>query len=266
MKDKSEFKFGSGENDEQFNFRVAENWKVLKEFIDKNFDKKATFIERMKSTVKYTKQSKLAGGEQPATGEMRHNARKLFVMDARAILQDVCGKNYEQFTNLEDAYNSGQAYDFNSYISYNLPSENQVVKGDTGLSAVTIKLASGKKTKSGNRDEMYIRFAASEELILDEDTKDVQVVEWFNSIDEIFVEYDEAQEIGYDVNIWSISEQGSRLFTPEDRIIDIDDFDELSDLQKRLDYDKKEINDLELLYKKLADMQIVPFEVMHIGK
>jgi len=258
--------FGEYENDKAFNLRVNQNWGILKELIATNFDKKNLFVKRVVFRLigKHPQQAK---NENSAIEQarLRQDFRTLFIMDAKAILENVCRRNFAEYLNLEKAYHNQEAHIFKSYLNYHLPEEGMAPMGDTEMSAITIKL--GAKTDSQEAgDEMFIRFPAPEKLILDDDTEEEEVRRWFDSINEIFVEYDHITDLDFEVDVRSISKEGSRSLNPEDIMVNVDDFDQLTDEKARQFSEKLELGKLETLYKKLATMQIVPFDTTEIRK
>jgi hypothetical protein len=128
------------------------------------------------------------------------------------------------------------------------------------MGAITIRIKAPDE-KSDTVNEMEIRFATPEGLILDDSTTDEEVHAWVDSIDEIYIVTTEIANSESTLSIYRISTEGSMLWPAQ--AIEKEDFDDLADQDKRHRADVNEaekLSDLYIKFKKLKKY-LVPFDI-----
>lgn len=255
---------GNGEeNANEYNSRVGENFGVLKSLLRRYFDQKLRFEKRVAFGLIGKKEQVKKLKLQRELAEIKQNTRELFLLDSKNILNDVCKKNFNEYMNLNLAYSLAQPYTFSHYIQYSLPSEGVVMAGAESLSAITIRLVEPKGSEDAG-DEMHIRFATSDELILDDATGEEDVEDWYESIDEVYVEYDKKTDIGFKTEVFALSGKTFRSFPGVDFFTD-EDYETLKDTDKLQTIGEKEADRLKELYQKLGTMKISPYKTTNVG-
>lgn len=249
------FKTGQKESDSLFNERVADNSIKLEQLTNEHFKRRRIFEKRIFFRFVGKKSKKDDYDKQKQSAEIRQDTRELFLMDAKSTLDGVCRRNFTEFWDLEEAQKNNQPYEFKHYIQYSLKEEEMAQEGFEYRSTVGYKLAALADSKNFG-DEMYIRFVVPEELILDDDTPEEEVEQWFDGIKDVYVEYDKKTKKGTQTEIFRISKDGLQSY-PIDLDTD-DDFMLLTDQEARKKAELAEIEKLKYFYKMLGEMELVP--------
>jgi hypothetical protein len=261
MVENNEFKTGKREeSDDSFNERIADNLDLLEKFIEINFRKRRRFEKRIFFRYLKKENKRKENDSQIQNAELRHDFRTLFVYDSKRTLDSVCRKNFNEFLNLEEAYMAGEPYDFKHFIQYSLKEEEFAQEGFEYRSAVGYRLKARAGSDNEN-DEMHVRFIIPEGLILDESTPEEEVQDWFEDIKEVYIEYDRKTDLGFQAEIYRVSQEGLQKYPIIDQV---ENLNILTDYQKIQSAEKVEIDKLRFLYSMLADMELVPINSTHI--
>jgi len=257
MKERYDFSGEEQEGGDRPEVRIVDSLNVLKRLLNKYFDEEKRFQKRIVDHISSEK--------GPTTPEIRQETRELFLAKAKELLSKVCMMNYDEFEELESAYLAGQPFVFNSYIQYDLPSAGKAKAGDVDLSAVTFRVVATKAANNSG-DEMRIRFATREDIILDNDTSEREVQDWFDNIQEVIVEYDRKTALGFEPEIYAISGEGFMSF-PGRFGFTAQDYRDLANLDKRQQIDEQEAQKLQELYDILTDpnMELTPLTTTPIS-
>lgn len=217
----------SGEEDTEFNLRVKVNDEILRSVI---------------GALKTLSQEEIS--------IIRLNSALQFLVDSRLTLQDVCNKNIKEFERLLE---SEEDNIFHNYIEYTPEGDNLVIEGKTQKQGVGYRMVG----KYG--EEMIIRFAIPEGLILDEDYSESEIMSWLESIKEVNVEHRQRRLFGYRSKLYRISQDGlQRVDEMKDEYSD-KDLEILQDQKARIALDREDIKDIETLYGKLSKMKVTSF-------
>ena len=109
------------------------------------------------------------------------------------------------------------------------------------------------KTETANHnDEMHIRFVVPGHLILDEDVQEDEVLDWIESIQDVYVEYTRDSDKGLETETNIVSAEGLQSY-PLPELLGTKHIDDLNNPLKRQQADFKEIKKLEDRIKKLEE-------------
>ena len=232
-------------------------WSIFNRLLGINFGKQ----KRFEKNIAFRNVAKTENVQEQAIlrelAKKRHDTGLLFIMDSKMKLDEVCKKNFQEFIDLETAFADELPIVFKNYIQYDLLSPKTITARDYYPSTIGFKLVA-RQGAPNKGDEMQIRFATPEGLILDEDTSENQVQAWFDSINEVVVEYDRKTTFGFKSEIYGISQVGFRSYNPEDMHVKVNKLDELTDQAKRRQVER-EMRKLEELYLQLGLMKLAPF-------
>ncbi|HUD03220.1 MAG TPA: hypothetical protein VMR51_00250 [Patescibacteria group bacterium] len=249
--------FGFNDDLEDIEKNITDNISLLEQFWQKNYIALTKFEERIAfyevARSEESERSKIL----QELAEARQDTRQMFIYDTKLLLALVCKYNFDEFLCLDEALARKQNYAFKHYIFYDLKEEMRTKKGYEYVNTVGFILRPKTETANHN-DEMHIRFVVPGHLILDEDVQEDEVLDWIESIQDVYVEYTRDSDKGLETETNIVSAEGLQSY-PLPELLGTKHIDDLNNPLKRQQADFKEIKKLEELYRSLKNMKPVSY-------